>query len=85
MYGLICCFSPVIYKPWLDSVIINKVLIFFLSSKSATDSSHAHWHLTLIRYSTLSHLVSTQHGLDGKSGFHGNTMCFWLFEKLSEV
>lgn len=42
-------FPPVIYKSWLDSVIINKELIFF-SSKSATDFSHAHWHLTLMLF-----------------------------------
>lgn len=76
-------FSPVIYKPWLDSVIINKVLIFFCP-QSATDST-MHTGISPLRYSTLSHLVSTQDGLDGGSGFHGNTMCFWLFGKLSEV
>lgn len=75
---------PVIYKSWLDSVIINKELVFFLSSKSATDSSHAHWHLTLILlYSESLGLYTAW--LNGGSSVHENMMYFWLFGKLYKV
>lgn len=74
-------FSPVIYKPWLDSVIINKELISFLSSKSATDSSHAHWHLT--------HMLFYSESLGLYTAWPGWSTWFpWvvrLFGKLSEV